>query len=120
MGIGEKLDSGSESKPEEGEINIQELPLKYPKKEEKISKSVPEDKFIGNRSVRFGTRKSSREIKITKDMIKPLRNKVLVLSQVNAVLPDKYHMGLQPIKRREVNNFSKGEIGCQTDPTDYL
>ena len=45
---------------------------------------------------------------------------MLILSQVNAVLPDKYHMGLQPIKKREIQNFVNLEVSSQTEPTDYL
>ena len=63
-------------------------------------KELVNDRLVSKRSVRFSKKKVKKEGKEVKELIKPHRTKVMIISQVNAVLPDKYHMGLQPIKRR--------------------
>ena len=57
---------------------------------------------------------------------KPIRNiKFLEISRVNSILPDKYQLGLQPIKKKEMavelgNKpllvSTRVGIECQTDP----
>lgn len=76
------------------------------KKEKEVERRVVVDeRLVSKRSVRFSTKKAKKEgseMRDMKELIKPHRTKVMILSQVNAVLPDKYHMGLQPIKRKEI------------------
>jgi hypothetical protein len=45
-----------------------------------------------------------RDMKEIKEISKPIRNmKVMEISRVNSVLPDKYQLGLQPIRKKEMS-----------------
>jgi hypothetical protein len=95
---GNKCESGSESKPEETEINNEELEGLKPSR----PSSTPSTQEINNSKTMKISRKGNREGKEF-NFNKPIRNiKFLEISRVNSILPDKYQLGLQPIKKKEV------------------
>lgn len=122
LGIGNGDESGSESHPDQGEINETEIILEARKKkmEEGKQGKIKEDpktceKVPKSSAIRITNKKQHNTVEY-KDLSKPVRNmKFLALSQVNAVLPDKYHISLQPLQRR--NPIPKNitvSVECQT------
>ena len=90
--MGEGEDSGSESKPEEGEV--EQLPDDVEIFEKaKVELSKPLSQKMPK--IRVSTKKTSSRDKDERELSKPSRNiKYLPLKHVDAILPDKYHMGL--------------------------
>ena len=131
--IGNDFDSGSESKPDEGQIELNEIP-KASKQEKKRSPTPPimeenpppPPPITKANSRKSYSRRVFKEPKEYKEVIKPVRNfRFLEISRVNSVLPDKYQLGLQPIRKKEQQSempFSKSSSSilkisnlCQTD-----
>ena len=101
MQTGNKNESGSDSKPEEGQVNINQISKTENKlKREPSTPQITEDST--KNSNRVSSRKMQRDMKEIKEISKPIRNmKVMEISRVNSVLPDKYQLGLQPIRKKE-------------------
>ena len=67
------------------------------------------------------SRKSANQIIEYKDFSKPVRNvKYLALSQVNAVLPDKYHISLQPMEALAYRIGRKHDMETQTESMEKM
>ena len=67
------------------------------------------------------SRKSANQIIEYKEFSRPVRNvKYLALSQVNAVLPDKYHISLQPMEAMAYRIGKKYDAETQTETMEKV
>jgi hypothetical protein len=118
---GNKWESGSESKPEEMEVNNEDLEDLKPIR----PASTPSTQTINRSKMINVSRKGNRDGKEF-SFNKPTRNiKFLEISKVNSILPDQYQLGLQPIKKREaVINLKPASLlrmaAAQTEPRNEL
>lgn len=95
MSIGYVNQSGSDSKPEEGQLNNQQMEsLKTNKQTESITDSQSKTVKISRRGI--------REARDHNYHNRPIRNiRFLEMSQINSVLPDRFQLALQPIRKKE-------------------